>query len=218
MKSKKIGIVGWNTGDNSFGITKPYAEWLSQFGVIHILAPQEGIVEGLDLLILPGGLDLAPVNSSKTPSFYSTNIDVMKQHFYDVNLNQYINENVPIFGICLGFQQLCTKFGGTLEQHINVNHSIKNRQDLVDELSFTNNMYDIIPKIAFKDIKQYEVNSLHHQGCYDLPEHMVLATEKTFFNVEIAKFNDITYGVQFHPEEINDSISNIIINKLLKNV
>jgi putative glutamine amidotransferase len=218
MKNKKIGIVGWNTGDNSFGITKPYAEWLSLFGTIHIIAPQTGMVEGLDLLVLPGGLDLNPANAGNLPSFHTTNTDVMKQYFYDVNLDQYLEAKVPIFGICLGFQQLCTKFGGTLEQNVYVAHSTKGRHELVDELLFTNNIYSIITKDSLKQIKKYEVNSLHHQGCYDLNEDMILARETNFGNIEIAKFNETTYGVQFHPEEINDSISNIIVNKLLKNV
>ena len=122
---KKIGIVGWNTGENSFGVTKAYAEWISQYGVMQILSPQEGIVEDLDLLILPGGLDLAPQKSNMLPSFHTTNTDVMKQFFFDVNLDQYIQAGIPIFGICLGFQQLCVKFGGTLVQDYSFNYSSK---------------------------------------------------------------------------------------------
>ena len=212
---KKIGIVGWNTGDNSFGITKAYAEWLSQFGTVHIIAPQKGIVEGLDLLVLPGGLDLAPQNSNMLPSFHTTNTDVMKQYFFDVNLNQYIAAGTPIFGICLGFQQLCVKFGGTLVQDYPFNYSSKSRSEKVDELKFSENLFTMIDKTSIP--KKYEVNSLHHQGCFDLPENMILATEKIDENIEIARFSQNIYGVQYHPEEINDPISNFIIGKLLNN-
>jgi putative glutamine amidotransferase len=210
---KKIGIVGWNTGDNSFGITKAYAEWLAQFGTIHIVAPQKGIVEELDLLILPGGLDLAPQASDVLPSFYTSNTDVMKQYFFDVNLDQYIAAGIPIFGICLGFQQLCVKFGGTLIQNYPFNYSSKSRSEKVDELKFSENLFAMIDKTSIP--KKYEVNSLHHQGCYDLSESMILATEKNDLNIELAKFSDNIYGVQYHPEEINDPISNFIITKLL---
>lgn len=210
---KKIGIVGWNTGDNSFGITKAYGEWLSQFGTIHIIAPQKGIVEGLDLLILPGGLDLAPQNSNVLPSFHTTNTDVLKQYFFDVNLEQYIAIGTPIFGICLGFQQLCVKFGGTLIQNYPFEYSSKSRSEKVDELKFTENLFTMINKSSLPE--KYEVNSLHHQGCFDLPENMILATEKFMGNIEFAEFSNNIYGVQYHPEEINDPISNFIIGKLL---
>lgn len=209
---KVIGIVGWNTGDNSFGVTKPYIEWLSKFGNVQILAPQQEMVEGLDLLILPGGLDASPTSSGMIPSFYTTNTDVMKQFFFDNNLNDYLKAETPIFGICLGFQQLCAKFGGTLIQDYPFNHSTKHRGEKVDELAFEQKVLNLI---AAPIPKKYEINSLHHQGCFDLDESMVIAREKTDGNIEIAQFSKNIYGVQFHPEEINDPISEIIINKLL---
>jgi len=212
---KKIGIVGWNTGENSFGVTKPYLEWLANYGTVEIITPQKGMVQGLDLLILPGGLDMSASLAGNVPSYYNSNIDVMKQYFYDVNLQQYIDADVPIFGICLGFQQLCVKFGGTLVQDYPFNYSSKSRSEKVDELKFSENLFTIIDKTSIP--KKYEVNSLHHQGCFDLPENMILATEKIDENIEIARFSQNIYGVQYHPEEINDPISNFIIGKLLNN-
>jgi putative glutamine amidotransferase len=205
---KKIGIVGWNTGENSFGVTKPYLEWLSQFGDVEILTPKKGIVEDLDLLILPGGLDLNPVASNAVPSYFTSNSDVMKQYFYDQNLDKYLEIGTPIFGICLGFQQLCTKFGGTLVQNFPFDYSTKGRNELVDKLNVTQ---------YIKVTGEIKVNSLHHQGCFDLAEEMVIARERTYKNIEVARFNATTYGVQYHPEEIYDDISKCIINLLLKN-
>ena len=203
---KKIGIVGWNTGENSFGVTKAYLSWLHQFDAdVEILTPKLGIVEDLDLLILPGGLDINPSTYGMIPDYNTSNTDVMKQFFFDVNLDQYINAGIPIFGICLGFQQLCVKFGGTLEQHYPFNYSSKHRGEKVDKLTF-------LPPY---NAKKYEVNSLHHQGCFDLQETMIIAKEEKDHNVEIAKFTERIYGVQYHPEEIDDSFANSIIVKLL---
>lgn len=216
---KKIGIVGWNTGDNSFGVTKPYIDWLSRFGIVQILSPQKGMVEDLDLLVLPGGLDIAPQSMNQVPGFFTSNTDVMKQYFYDNNLDQYIQNNTPIFGICLGFQQLCVKFGGALMQNYPFDYSTKHRAEKVDTLVGTEELFKIIEKSSFTKTK-YEVNSLHHQGYFDNFEENgieVLAFDKTHKNVEIAKFSHNIYGVQYHPEEINDGISSIIIKKLLQN-
>lgn len=218
---KKIGIVGWNTGDNSFGVTKPYIDWLSQFGIVQILSPQQGIDNNLDLLILPGGLDIAPQSMNQVPGFFTSNTDVMKQYFYDNNLTQYLKAEIPIFGICLGFQQLCVKFGASLEQNYGFNYSSKSRSEKIDELEVFPGLFNLVDEQSFKKLKKYEINSLHHQGCF--PESLentgieILAVEKTFKNVEIAKFNENVYGVQYHPEEINDVLSKIIIKKLLKN-
>ena len=211
---KKIGIVGWKTGENSFGVSVPYIVWLSNFGIVHILSPQKGIVEDLDLLVLPGGADIAPQSFGEVPGFHTSNTDVMKQYFFDNNLAQYLANNTPIFGICLGFQQLCVKFGGKLEQHYPFNYSSKGRHDKVDTLDFEQQMYDIVLKSSIP--VKYEVNSLHHQGCFSLPNPFnVLAREKVDGNIEIARFAENVYGVQYHPEEINDGISEVIIRQLL---
>ena len=211
---KKIGIVGWKTGENSFGVTLQYIDWLSNFGIVHILSPQKGIVEDLDLLVLPGGADIAPQSFGEVPGFHTSNTDVMKQYFFDNNLDQYLENNTPIFGICLGFQQLCVKFGGKLEQHYPFNYSSKGRHDKVDTLAFEQQMYDIVLKSSIPT--KYEVNSLHHQGCFSLPNPFnVLAREQADGNIEIARFAENVYGVQYHPEEINDGISEVIIRQLL---
>lgn len=216
---KKIGIVGWSTGENSFGVTKPYIDWLSNFGLVQILSPQQGIDESLDLLVLPGGLDIAPQSMNQVPGFYTSNTDVMKQYFYDNNLDQYLEQGTPIFGICLGFQQLCVKFGAQLAQNIGFNYSTKTRFEKVDELEGFSGLFNLVEEQSFKKLKEYKVNSLHHQGCFlkgiENTSIEALAVEKTFKNIEIAKFRENIYGVQFHPEEIHDSISNIIVKKLL---
>lgn len=215
---KIIGIVGWNTGDNSFGVTKPYIDWLSNFGIVRILSPQNGIDDSIDLLVLPGGLDITPQSMNQVPGFFTSNTDVMKQYFYDVNLKQYIDNNTPIFGICLGFQQLCVYYGGQLNQNYPFNYSNKHRTEKVDELILNQDLNEFInvKELSNKKIK-YEVNSLHHQGYFNIPNDniKVLAYEKDFHNVEIAQFKDNIYGVQYHPEEIHDYISNEIILKLL---
>lgn len=217
---KKIGIVGWNTGDNSFGVTKPYIEWLSKFGIVQILSPQQGVDNTIDLLILPGGLDIAPQSMGQTPGFFTSNTDVMKQYFFDNNLDQYLENNTPIFGICLGFQQLCVKFGGQLVQNYGFNYSNKSRFEKVDNLEIQPELFKIVDENIFKKtFKKYEVNSLHHQGCFleGIKGTLIepLAIEKDFKNIEIAKFNDIVYGVQYHPEEFYDPLSSLIIKKLL---
>ena len=220
MNNKKIGIVGWNTGENSFGVTKPYLMWIENFGEPVILTPKKGMVDGLDLIILPGGADLAPQSYGEVPNFRTGNTDVMKQFFYDNNLDQYIEAGVPIFGICLGFQQLCSKFGGKLIQHFPYEYSVKSRAEEVDKLIFNNNK-NIEPFLKGINVNNYKVNSIHHQGIETLPDNCdVIATTK-YLNIEAARFSNNIFGVQYHPEELflneyyNDELSTNIIKFLL---
>ena len=156
----------------------------------------------------------------QVPGFFTSNTDVMKQYFYDNNLEQYLEKGTPIFGICLGFQQLCVKFGAQLKQNYGFAYSNKSRFEKVDNLEAQSGLFELVDEIEFKKVfKKYEVNSLHHQGCFlngiENTTIEPLAIEKDFKNIEIAKFSDNVYGVQYHPEEINDGIANIIIKKLL---
>lgn len=217
-KIKKIGIPGWSLGDNAWGVTKPYLEYLSQFGQVEILTPRQGIVEGLDLVILPGGQDTNPANYDAVPSFYTGSNDTFKEYFFRNNLQQYIEVGTPIFGICLGMQQLNCFFGGSLVQHYDFPYSDKNRSKLVEKLDFNP---AILKDLNLRKLPaNYKVNSMHHQGVIEAnlaPELISLASSSIEpQNVEIFKHKELPiYGVQYHPEELNDSIANIIITKLL---
>ena len=101
MSRKIIAIPGWSTGEGSFGITKTYGAYLSQFGTVEILSPRTDVVK-CDLLVLPGGMDIDPTLYGQVPAFYTGNIDTAKNAFFKVNLPQYVAAKVPIFGICLG--------------------------------------------------------------------------------------------------------------------
>lgn len=105
-KNKTIGIVGYSLGDNSFGAGKLHLDYISNFGKPRILMPSDEDVQDIDLLYLPGGLDLNPSNYGQAPGFFTSNSDVHKEYFYRVMLPKYVEANIPIFGVCLGIN-LC---------------------------------------------------------------------------------------------------------------
>jgi len=108
MGKKLIGIPGWSLGENSFGVQKAYLEYLSNFGQVEILTPNSNIRTDLDLVVLPGGADTMSYNYNQVPSFQNSMADPYKDYFAKVNLPQYINANIPIFGICLGIDLCAT--------------------------------------------------------------------------------------------------------------
>lgn len=221
-KRKLIGIPGFLNSDKMFGVTGNYMQFASQFGDVRIIMPHEDLVE-VDLLILPGGLDVSPSSYNQVPSYQTTNHDVFKEYFFKNKLAAYVDSKTPIFGICLGFQMLNVHFGGTLTQHLPFHPTSDKRWEVAHEIILTNS----------KDQKKIKVNSHHHQGIakiynkggdliyndlaegfkciahYDEKPRMVL--------VECFKHETLPIaGVQYHPEELLDSLSELLINQLLE--
>ncbi len=215
MSSKKIGIVGWNLGENSFGSTKAYLAYLGHFGQVIVLTPSSEIIPDLDLLVLPGGKDITSFLYGKVPSYYNSDADVMKEFFFQYSLPLYIEAGVPIFGICLGMQQINVHFGGKLIQEVGDHpYSEESRSELVHDLLYTDPWAKRMPKA--------KVNSLHHQAVDEksLPdclEIVAVSKSKGAQAVEIIRHRTLPiWGVQYHPEEIYDDPATAIISNLLK--
>lgn len=226
-KYKKIGIVAWATGDNSFGVTKPYLDFFSKFGIVIMISPQQtDVIEDLDLLVLPGGRDVAPYRYGQAPGFWTGHPDVYLEHFDTQVLHKYISNNVAIFGICRGLQTLNVFFEGTLKQHLyNHPYSGSDRKDCVHLLNlnlepFNNsNCFKLTKDLTDKTIfSKFRVNSLHHQAIDDLgKDFSVVAYTKNYNNdVEAIIHNKLPIAaVQYHPEEIHDALSYNLITQLL---
>ncbi len=217
MSSKLIGIVGWNTGENSFGITKAYGDYFQHFGDIIVLGPTKDTLVDVDLVVLPGGQDVSSHLYGERPSLYNTNADLMKEYFMMNTLPQYIDKGTPIFGICLGMQQINVHFGGKMVQEVAHPSSKEHRSDLAHDLIMSEEW-----KRAFriKDKKQIKVNSLHRQGCDSKNEVFTtgpLEVVASYAGVpEIIRHRELPiWGVQYHPEEIYDIMSTQIVNSLL---
>lgn len=231
--TKTIGIPGWSLDTTDFGVTKPYIEYFSQFGQVEILTPRKGVVPyKLDLLVLPGGLDMYSLSYGEAPSVYASNIDTFKQYFYDINLPQYIANKTPIFGICLGFQQLCAEYGLPLAQHCTDIPRSPERTTRVEYLKVNSELLPFKFELSPRKLKEefstsnikpkttpfaYPVNSLHHQSVYtEKNDNLNIIAVSEYGNVEAVLHKTLKIGaVQWHPEEINDRLANELVNYLL---
>lgn len=223
-----IGIVGWSTGDLSFGTTKSYLHYFGLFGKVRILTPTDSIDEDLDLVVMPGGRDTLPTNYGAIPGYFNTEPDPFKEHFAKVNLLKYIDAGIPIFGICLGFQQLCVHFGAPLMQNINTNtHGYSgtgngDRSELVNDLIFAP-QYTVLEArlLANSKSKKSKIStcSLHHQGVNiaNIPECLNLIA---YTKDKVAEFIEHTElpiaGCQSHPEEDFNVLATNLIKSLIK--
>ena len=213
---KKIGIVGWSIDEKSFGVSKVYLQYLSTFGQVEIITPGNFLRKDLDLIILPGGDDISSNIYGETPSFMNTDADLFKEFFYLNNLKSYIEAGTPIFGICLGSQQLNIYFNGKITQHLPsigiTDYSIP-REQLVQSVDID------IPQWSIKST--ININSLHHQGVLlsDLSNQLQCIAKTDYSNnilVEAFIHESLPIAaVQWHPEHIYDEISNRLIKYLL---
>lgn len=101
-------------------------------------------------------------------------------------------------------------FGGTLNQHIYHDSSVKSRQELVHGIYKPN----VVQKN--KHTLYCKVNSLHHQSIKQLGEGLEIIAIADDDHVEAIMHNQLPiYAVQYHPEEIYDNFSKILIEELL---
>jgi putative glutamine amidotransferase len=218
MTQKKIiGIVGYRSEDGTvFGAGSNYLELISRFGKPSIIFPNEEMAD-IDLLVLPGGLDIAPQSFGVYPTFKTGNQDVFKQFFYDKRLPQYIDADIPIFGICLGFQMLAVYFESAMEQHL-WQHPQSNGR------SIAAHTVEPLPAAAALGTQVFDVNSHHHQGVLLSglsPQLEPLAiTQLSPYSEDklVEAFRHKTkpiMAVQWHPEEWFDAFACKMIAQLL---
>lgn len=217
--AKIIGIPGYRYEMSSFGSGLNHLEYISSFGNARIIMPWEEFVD-VDMLYLPGGLDINPRSYGEVPSFKTSNTDVFKQFFYDERLPNYVGR-VPIFGVCLGMQQLAVYFGSKLTQDLKFHEQSSSRWG---------DAHKVIPTVRYLENKNVKngmnVNSHHHQCVTlsnlgkDLISTHLCDNFDNFQDPIVESFQHRTLpiaGVQWHPEELYDEYSTRIINRLLNN-
>lgn len=223
-----VGIIGGKSGNN-FGIGQTYYNFIEGLGGTPVIITPimsgkkvESLIESLSLLILPGGADLSSYLYKARPSIHNSNPDLMKEYFFITHLDKFIEARVPVFGICLGFQMLNVKFGGTLTQHVNPSVHQEERR-----------YYGAHNVIGIDGLPDMEVNSHHHQAVKHrnlgnglMPEYFSheyakkpnVKDMKESSNVIIESFIHESLpvaGVQWHPEEWFDDYSSSLINRII---
>ena len=223
MREKKIGIVGWKLGGNSFGVTLPYLQLFSQFGNVEILMPStiEAMNLNLDLVVIPGGPDIIPTRYNNVPDFSTGYACPIREHFDKYLLPVYLAKKIPMFGICRGLQTLVVHFGGSLLQNYPHEFSPEDQRG--------KSAHKVIIEFLNKEIRGQQtcsVNSLHHQvtNPETFPKELIVVArhekDKSIEAIVSRNLEEIPVAaVQWHPEELGDldPISTYLINKLLTN-
>ena len=169
----KIAIpIGF--GETTYKINKAYVEYVvaSKMTPVIITPDTIRLVGDCKGLLLPGGIDIDPMYYG-IDNYTSYNIDPNKDVFERAVFYKAIKHQLPIFGICRGFQlimyetlltcndteQLPIAFIQHTAGHAQSEHLTSNR-------NVRTHMVNINSKILYgiKDIPKIGVNSMHHQG------------------------------------------------------
>ena len=145
-------------------------------------------VEGFDCVILSGGGTAGEVSDSK--QLYKSEIKIVRE------------SNVPIFGICEGFQIIGKAFNSDFKILEDYRHGVNNVRILVDDPIFRG-----IEKLELR-VFEYRHIAIEHLS----DELISLAVSDDGIEVMRHK-NKLIYGSQFHPEELQDGNNGHIILK-----
>ncbi len=137
------------------------------------------------------------------------NYDALRDEMSFQVIHELIKQDIPLFGVCRGLQDINVAMGGSLHQSV---HDVAGMQDHREEKSATlDEQYgDAHPVTLAVDGRlkeifgadQVSVNSLHSQGINQLGKG--LAVEATALDglIEAVRIEAMTFGfaVQWHPE------------------
>jgi putative glutamine amidotransferase len=162
------------------------------------------LIESADVVLFGGGADIDPKNYGEQPgsqTYVSERKE--KKERADFELAQKLGK--PCFGICRGFQLLCTLAGGKLIQHVN-NHGGYHKMSTFDGNTVLVNSlhHQMINPYVIKNPNDYKIIgwttkrlSNTYLGAGDKPVYLPWE----FKEIEAAFFPKInSFGVQWHPE------------------
>ena len=185
-----------------------YAEAVAKGGNMPVVISRFGsdeqidaILARIDLLLLPGGGDIAPARYGEKAGPTLGDVSLLRDSFEWRVLALAKKRRLPIVGICRGCQVLNVFHGGTLwqdlpsqfpakdVQHRNVHHAISIVPD------------SLLAKMV--GVTSATVNSTHHQAAKKIaPGFRVVAKSPEGVVEAIEAVDYPAIGVQFHPERM----------------
>ena len=170
---------------------------------VRMVAPTDDIPDELDGLCLGGGEDIESWRYGEPDTDVETP-DPERDELELTMVRRARERDVPILGICRGFQLLNVALGGKLVQHRDrhrpVGTEVIRHQVTAAPGSKLAGLYGQAP---------FSVNSRHHQAVTDeLPAPGLRATAYVDDLVEAFESTAQRYlvGVQWHPERVKDGI------------
>lgn len=206
--------LGGNGGRESnplAGVREEYAEAIRRGGNIPVVICRTAetghiarVVAKLDLLLLPGGVDIEPrrYGEDSSPALGKTIPE--RDEFDFAVLEAALARKVPVMGICRGMQLINIRFGGSLWQDLPSEFPVKDIRHRGDHVGTRCHSIAIEPGsrlAAAIGATNAVVNSMHHQAVKHLAPGFRITARAPDGVVEAIEHESLPVaGVQFHPE------------------
>lgn len=167
------------------------------------------LLDTIDGLLLSGGVDIHPKRYGEEIHPACGEIDEVRDESEFLLVNRAIGRNMPVFGICRGFQVICVALGATLFQDIESQLGIPKENHRQSEP-----YDDPVHTVRFKDGGLFAritdtplmpTNSMHHQAVKDAGDKIKIEGITMDGIVEAVSMagNEAIIGVEFHPEYLD---------------
>lgn len=205
MKPEVVLCVARDNGDvGRHAARLRYIAALSQSGAaVRVVPPSDDLPEEFDGLCLGGGEDLESWRYGE-PDTHVEKPDPDRDELELTMVRRATERDIPILGICRGFQLLNVALGGKLVQHRD-GHRPSGTEVIRHEItaapgSKLAGLYGDTP---------FSVNSRHHQAVTD--ELLAPGLRATAYVDDLVEaFESTTHrylvGVQWHPERVKDGL------------
>lgn len=127
-------------------------------------------------------------------------IDVVKE----------LGASIPILGVCLGHQAICTAYGGTISYAKELMHGKQSKTTLDGNCPIFAGLPSIIPVARYHSLALLEET---------LPDCLAVTAKTTDGEIMAVKHKTYpVYGLQFHPESILTPDGKTIVKNFLSNL
>jgi putative glutamine amidotransferase len=195
-------------------ITEAYIEALVRNGACPILIPLglpeislREIVAQVDGLLFSGGGDVHPERYNGQLHPLVDRVDPDRDRVEIFLINEAIQRETPLLGICRGLQVINIALGGTIYEDIldQRPNSIQHENSAGHPRQYLAHSVKIVPDSRLARISgklASPVNSLHHQGIRDLAPNLIINATASDGLIEAFELEGYRFGmaVQWHPE------------------
>ncbi|HLR64805.1 MAG TPA: gamma-glutamyl-gamma-aminobutyrate hydrolase family protein [Pseudogracilibacillus sp.] len=216
MKKPIIGVTpSIQSDEKNYFINRDNAKVIEEMGGIPYILPHSQcednilqIAEMIDGLYLTGGNDIDPTFFGEEPHPKLGTINPTRDFFEDELIQQILQLNKPLLGVCRGAQILNISLGGTMYQDI---YAQMNR-DLIQHsqnapVAHGSHFVKVTPDSLLHRIVETDslrVNSRHHQANKTAGKGLIfsgMANDGVIEAVESTEHHFVL-GLQWHPENL----------------